>query len=256
MMTQDLTSDDLRLSLEGRLPDEAEEGANENEEDFYSSQPGEAISVQKASRRRKILWGISFVLVGLVLISIGVAIGTSRANRANNARTASNSQNKSPGATPSASAPGSPPAGPAQSKLFTFLSSLIGQTKLQNATGAPYQAYTWLSADPSLDNYVDSTIKQRFALACLYYATNYNHTWYDTNGWLEFQTECSWLGVECDKEYNLIGLNLTDSGLEGLVPPEISILSDTLLSLGLARNALYNKNEELEFLGQLTRLRK
>ena len=54
-------------------------------------------------------------------------------------------------------------------------------------------AYNWTIADPSLEDYPDWRIRQRFVLATLYYATGGLHHWVNDDGWLSYDRhECYW----------------------------------------------------------------
>jgi hypothetical protein len=68
--------------------------------------------------------------------------------------------------------------------------------------------------------------------------------------------ECTWYGVGCENGNLITTLNMAGNGLVGLIPDEITLLSETLLSLELSDNDLVNTNEELAWIGELTKLSK
>jgi hypothetical protein len=100
----------------------------------------------------------------------------------------------------------------------------------------------WVASDPAVANglYSDSKIVQRWVLAVLFFVTN-DDSWYQSNDWLMFTDECTWFskasGSICDSNGLLTTLDLQDNGLEGTLPPQISVLS-SLQTLNLQDNRL------------------
>ena len=105
-----------------------------------------------------------------------------------------------------------------------------------------YMALEWVAADPDVANrlYSNSKIVQRWALAVLFFVTN-GESWYQSNDWLSFTDECTWFskasGSICDSNGLLMTLDLQDNGLEGTLPPQISLLLK-LRTLNLQNNRL------------------
>ena len=66
--------------------------------------------------------------------------------------------------------------------------------KIQRDPNSPQAlAYNWTLNDPSLAELEAWRVRQRFALASLYYATDGPHNWYKQDGWLNYSThECDW----------------------------------------------------------------
>jgi len=65
----------------------------------------------------------------------------------------------------------------------------------QNSSSPQGQAFQWLAQDPALFNYTESRLKQRFALAAFYHATN-GPTWTQNKDWLSYDIhECQWFSV-------------------------------------------------------------
>jgi len=80
----------------------------------------------------------------------------------------------------------------------------------------------------------DHTLLQYYILYCIYYSAN-GANWKSNTGWEESTLgPCSgWFGISCDEENNIVGINLYDNGLNGLLPPEVSLLaSDGFRSTG------------------------
>jgi hypothetical protein len=150
----------------------------------------------------------------------------------------------------------------AESDLYHYLVSLVGPDSLSvDSQSATYAAYRWLASDESLSIYTPQIIKQRLALACLYYATNggvktdkAEKPWKNIQGWMSYSSECQWHGVQC-RDGHIVSVNLTENGLEGRVPQELSLFSDSLLKLELGGNDITNAFDELAFLGDLKKLK-
>lgn len=111
---------------------------------------------------------------------------------------------------------------------------------------------------------------QRYALACLYYATYkvsniYAETafgalgmipWNNAEGWLEADDECTWFGVGCNEQGYVDFIDLERNALTGTVPYELSYLGKSLQFLRLDKNFFLNQGDEgLEFLSQLSELK-
>ena len=128
-------------------------------------------------------------------------------------------------------------------------------------------------------------IVQRYALACIYYATNGVETQYyiqhyrndenDTSSVVEWEfpwadragtiNECNWYGVQCEivddsltfalGEGQVIAIDLSTRsgiGITGTFPMEVILLKETLEVIALSNNPVSNNG--WEWLGELTQL--
>jgi hypothetical protein len=149
-----------------------------------------------------------------------------------------------------------PTAAPTAKKTLTeYVNEWLGPDALLDESSIAFQAYTWLSGNTKLDIYDSVAFRQRFSAAALHLATNVNASWNVMDGWMTNENECDWYGIECNDQGFLITFNLTSNGLSGLIPNEIELLSETLLSLILSYNDLENSYEQLSWLAELTNLR-
>ncbi|CAB9531020.1 Leucine Rich Repeat [Seminavis robusta] len=85
------------------------------------------------------------------------------------------------------------------------------------------RAYQWLLQDPYLSNYPKWQQFQRMALATLYYATS-GEQWKGpaATSWLSYDgSECQFYSQACDSHGHVRRLFLSDSGLDGTLPPEL-----------------------------------
>ncbi|KAG7342578.1 RHS repeat-associated core domain containing protein [Nitzschia inconspicua] len=82
-------------------------------------------------------------------------------------------------------------------------------------------------------------VKQRYALAVLYFSTRGDDFWISNGHWLSTQVEvCDWYGIVCKVESREITeIDLSSNGLIGTIPTELSLLS-SLQELRLSQNAL------------------
>jgi hypothetical protein len=111
---------------------------------------------------------------------------------------------------------------------------------LQDPSTPQYKAFAWLEDNPNLGTYSDQQILRRYALAVLFYSTG-GDTWDKNDGWLSNLNECDWYqsgALDVCKDGALKELNLTNNALQGTIPPEISLLSDSLDWLHLSSNYL------------------
>jgi hypothetical protein len=135
--------------------------------------------------------------------------------------------------------------------LFVFLAQNSKYlTEYPDDTTSPqYEAYMWLNGtllgnETTPDSHFGEEQLQVFALATLYYATNGNG-WTTSENWLSpSEHVCNWeLGIFsnrtiCNEENTTIQtLILHDNGLEGSLPPELSLLS-SLEVIDLSENSL------------------
>lgn len=131
---------------------------------------------------------------------------------------------------------------------------------------ASYQAFALAWTESTSEGMTSERILQRYALACIFYATNDVATtwtekahfiapWVWDEGWLLEEDECSWYGVTCNANGFVESLDLSRNGLTGSFPGEIKFLKDSLVSLDLTKNRFFNEGHaELSWMGELTNL--
>lgn len=85
--------------------------------------------------------------------------------------------------------------------------------------GDTYQARAieWLEVDEYSYGLSEERINQRYALACIYFATYAVRTiytvmeprgWIDSSGWVSEGSECEWFGISCDEKSRVVGIML------------------------------------------------
>ena len=110
--------------------------------------------------------------------------------------------------------------------------------QLEDHHSPPTRALDWILLGMSDDIDRIDTIKERFALATLFFATNGDLSWINHEGWLLLESStCSWYGVTCSgHDGSIRRLDLSMNGLGSTIPAEIALLN--LESLGLFSNNL------------------
>jgi len=156
--------------------------------------------------------------------------------------------------------------------LFSLLPEYTKNEITRNPSSAQSQAFDWMQKDPHLVQYTSDRILQRLALATLYFATHGAH-WEKNDGWLSYSLhECNWTFVlpygigygEYERQLSspcqvangnttasitngtvAVGagdfythLRLFSNNLQGTLPPEISFLSSSLVTINLDMNKL------------------
>jgi hypothetical protein len=126
---------------------------------------------------------------------------------------------------------------PSSRPSFSLLDLLVENSfddgeALSNTSSPQYMAYSWLLEDKFLMEYSRKRILQRYSLATFYYATN-GDQWLNNDFWLSDRTECHWYGKTgsrtlCNKEQELVNLELDTNNINGSLPPEIGLLSSSL----------------------------
>jgi hypothetical protein len=90
------------------------------------------------------------------------------------------------------------------------------------------------------ETFREDRMKQRYALTTLYFATG-GPKWNNQVLWLNASAhECSWYGCYCTEGLNgsLLGLDLSEHGVQGNVPPEVGMLGTSLEHVGFIGNSL------------------
>ena len=116
---------------------------------------------------------------------------------------------------------------------------------LKHDTASPqYRAFQWVRSNPP--SAVELEINplrfvQKYALAVFFYSTN-GENWTESDGWLTTQDECGWFstgdGRICDSMGRITEIALKKNNLNGQIPAEILLLSDTLKSFRVNGNSL------------------
>ena len=148
---------------------------------------------------------------------------------------------------PSTGSPGGVPTFAPTKKSNTYLSSLIieaypeGQSALEDPNSPQSQALKWLESPANDEISETQRLLQRYALATLYYSTN-GESWKNSTGWLSAEDECNWMSTAeesiCDKSGGYAKIDLQENDLNGTLPAELGILSDTVRSLNTRKNFL------------------
>lgn len=148
-----------------------------------------------------------------------------------------------------------------QNELKQIVQEGADMTPFEDPNSPQSLALDWLIKDSismSPDNFIPPPmVSARYALAVLYYSTNGN-LWKNRLGFLTDRPTCEWndgsqiplptsgsaipvlpstFGVHCDGDDNVKQVRLSQNGLDGTLPSELSSLWD-LQVLGLDQNAL------------------
>ena len=93
--------------------------------------------------------------------------------------------------------------------LLMMIREVTDESVLEDSSTPQGQAYQWLlNDDPAeVDPCTYDTLKQRYTLAALYYATN-GGAWEESFGWLSGSSECAWLGIRCGDGSGVISIDL------------------------------------------------
>jgi hypothetical protein len=136
------------------------------------------------------------------------------------------------------------PEGLAREDLLQLLSTVSPDSLavLGDESSPQFQAFAWLTADPEYPAFSVDRVVQRWVLATLYFST-LGDSW-DTArrlssqntlsfaSWLSEENECLWYSTDpedvCDEEGHIVAIHLENSGLEGTIPLEVMLLSDSL----------------------------
>jgi hypothetical protein len=150
-----------------------------------------------------------------------------------------------PGPTPP---PPSTPSGTSQPVGSNDLRNLVitefpdGQAALQDPESAQSQALQWLESSANDGVSTEADYLQRYALATLYFSTN-GDEWKENTAWMSNTNECSWISTAnsldvCDSSGRYLSLDLQENNLNGTLPSELAILSNSLNIINLRSNQI------------------
>jgi len=173
---------------------------------------------------RRNRWWIVGIVVVVSIIAVGLGLGLSL-------RQVDPSTNSSTAPT---DAPTTVEEGLEADIRHIILSSLPGASFSD-------EAFQWVlnnRHDKGSGWYTDERILQQYSLL-MFYLTTSNGTidTIDSRRWLDSDDECYWHGVDCNGGI-AVGLNLTSNNLNGIIPSDIGILLNGLLSLDLSDNSM------------------
>ncbi|CAJ1930821.1 unnamed protein product [Cylindrotheca closterium] len=116
--------------------------------------------------------------------------------------------------------------------LFDILvsKSFDGGDALLDSSSAQHNAFMWLLTNRDIDKYGEEQLVQRYVMAALYFSTD-GERWLNKNNWLADVDECEWFskaGHGACKKGKLENLELDYNNLNGFLPEELGLLSDSL----------------------------
>lgn len=132
--------------------------------------------------------------------------------------------------------------------------SFDGGTALADQSTPQHKAAKWLARNANLDDHTDKQRIQRCVLATLCHGANGNN-WTTNDLWLDDGPECGGRipEIKCASTGEARLLGLTSNNLQGSIPPELGLPSDSLDSLNLGENKLTGTvPRELKHLALLT----
>jgi Leucine-rich repeat (LRR) protein len=113
---------------------------------------------------------------------------------------------------------------------------------LQDLNSPQSQALVWLESSDNNGVSSEEQLLQRYALAVLYYAS-IGDEWTNNDSWLTSADECSWWSNVntqdmCDSLGRYVAVDLAGNNLQGSIPPELAILSNSLSIVSMSSNEL------------------
>lgn len=200
---------------------QAQAEARENPENIPHAVLQDVEAENRANRRIIMRFaGVALLVVALTAIILGVTFGRN-----------SNSTSTSLDPTPS---PTTQDVASLQELIISV--SFDGGAALEDTDSPQYRAFDWLASNENLAEYQDWKRIQRYVLAVFYYTMN-GDDWFENDGWLSDNEECTWFSQTSDRatppsicnddgHYAVIGL--VKLNVAGGIPSEISLLSDSL----------------------------
>lgn len=121
---------------------------------------------------------------------------------------------------------------PIEFDLLVFLmeKSFDDGEALMNEDSPQYQAFLWLSENARVADYSEDRLLQRYALATFYFSTH-GENWFFQELWLSNANECLWYSrssKSCNEGGQMQNLELDYNNVNGVLPPELGLLSNSL----------------------------
>lgn len=167
-------------------------------------------------RHSRRLSRIGILLILLLLAAVAIVLGTvlPRVNRMG---------------PPSTNVPSNTTSLSALIDLLSNVSFDKGAALKTNST-PQNDALHWLSGNGNLESYSDEKKIQRYALATLFYSTK-GENWINNDDWLSDFDECGWYSTaswQVCSNGAVEFLTLAENRLDGTIPGELGLLSDSL----------------------------
>lgn len=217
------------------------------------------------NKKQWIIIGVVAVVVILGIV-LGVVFGTrSSGGTASAEKGVTNSPPPTPTLPPTTNAPSSALTSEMRGSLSSI--ALGGGAEFDDLESYQFKALSYME-DLGLGELTKEQVTQRYALACIYFATFASRTiytdeeypsglpsWANADLWLTAAPECSWFGITC-RDGKVTGIELNDNQLTGSFPDEVTLLADSLEILNVGNNIIFNDGDEgLNFLSFLTKLK-
>ncbi|CAB9523801.1 Leucine Rich Repeat [Seminavis robusta] len=143
----------------------------------------------------------------------------------------------SPSEMPTSAPPTNVPTAPISSIREAFVDNLPNYTLvgLEYPQSPQTYALNWLFSDPNVRVYSPFQRRQRFAMATLFVSLYGIEASANETAWLSYDThECFWAGIgksyaSCEAfegdDRLVVGLYLAPTGMQGILPPEVALMS-------------------------------
>jgi hypothetical protein len=234
------------------------------DDETFATESEPWVTVHNNRRRRNIaIAGILIVVASVAALVLGVTLydrGGISGDATRDSGFGSGETVFSPTAAPTRTPPTlAPTQAPTKLSLLGLLQreSLGDGSELLDASTYQYQAMAWLETIDH-ESLSDDAILQKFALACIFYATYEKRTlytdavygydaappgWNRTDNWLSQESECTWFGILCNNNGKVNDIELYSNSLTGSFPPEVVYLNQSLKALDLYDNVIWNQGD-------------
>jgi hypothetical protein len=219
-------------------------------------------TVRRLYRRKSVLYGTIGLVVFIMIISIAVPVSKNR-----------NSSSSDKSASLTSNGPLIPPPELGSNQLLgnkddlgAFLITLYDKLALPRdgltvPNSPQYLALNWVSGREEYTQYDMAQRVQRYALATFYYSTfmveheflSTPTDWSSSENWISDLDECTWEGISCNINKQVISITLEEHALSGSLPVELAFLT-ALQELDFTSNFIYmedNLNDVWLHLNQL-----
>lgn len=182
---------------------------------------------------------IAVLIATVAAVMAGIFLSSNRDN--NSDPVESVIATAAPSQRPSSQPTEAPTLSESQEELLQYLIDISqeNETSLYDIASPQYQAFSWLSEEfPDQYTFGDS-LKERYALATLYFASN-GDDWANNGKWMEHSFHiCDWYSNSparaCENDNTFRELDLPLNNMDGTLPEEVSFLT-ALVNINLVGN--------------------
>lgn len=219
--------------------------------------------IQSAMRRKRVVYAslaVTVVLIVIVSLSVALTGDKKSASQSEHALTTNGPNIPVPEVQPPVQQTNKEELGAFLFGVYSNLTLSVNELSVENSP--QFLALQWITGRDEYTSYGGEQRIQRYSLATFYYATFMKAhdflpaptDWSSQNGWLSDDAECTWEGIACNSDNQVIGIIMSQHALSGSLPVELALLPQ-LQELDFTTNFIYMEDDQHAVWKYMTQLR-